>query len=101
MKILLHVLLFCRERRRCRVRLLTDTNIILHIKTFVIFDFDPYFTSRLITESDEFSGIDLWMIGLQNCKDRTVEKFDLAPKKWENLCAFPFFFVGYSKDCSV
>lgn len=46
---------------------------ILHIKTFVIFDFDPYFTSRLITESDEFSGIDLWMIGLQNCKDEIAE----------------------------
>ena len=54
---------------------------IRHIETFVTFDFDPSFISRLTTDSDSiltnlngFLGMNWWMIRLQNCKNEIAEK---------------------------
>ena len=71
---------------------------ILHIETFVAFNFTPPLPedgllTPIYTKSNEFSSIYWWIIWLQNSIDAKAEIFDLTPKNRKTyLCVS--FFVG-------
>lgn len=58
--------------------------------------FRDWLLTQIWTKSNDFSGTNWWMIGLQNCKDETAEHFDPAPKNGKNLLYAFLFFVGYT-----
>ena len=64
---------------------------ILHIETFVTFDFDPFLISRLITDSSLNPGRKLGY--------RIAKTFDLTPKNRKSYCsAFLFFSSGINEQ---